>query len=144
MISPVLFAIKTWKQIVCTSMTADFLVAALLKFEKRDGQYFSFVSDTIPRVRNTGLQRRYTGKLAGLEVQGGDAMHEVWVDPRKAPNEHIERALPVNLWYSLNGRQGKGNIMKLESQTTDSMFDEILATSFEGYFKQRFGRSVKL
>jgi hypothetical protein len=139
-----LFAIKTWKQIVCTSMTADFLVATLLKFEKRDGQYLSFVSDKISRVRNTGLPRRYNSKLAGLEVQGDDAMHKVWVDPSTAPNEHIKRALPVDLWYSLNGRQGQGNIMKPESQTSDSMFEEILAPSFEGYFEQRFGRSVKL
>ena len=114
------------------------------EFEKRDGQYLSFVSDTISRIRNTGLMRRYTGKLAGLEVQGDDAMHEVWVDPSKAPNEHIKRVLPVDLWYSLDGRQGKGNIMKPESQTSDSVFEEILATSFEGYFKRRFGRSVKL
>lgn len=75
MISPMLFAIKTWKQIVCTSITADFLVATLLKFEKRDGQNLSFVSDTISRLRNTGLLRRYTGKSAGLEVQDDDAMH---------------------------------------------------------------------
>jgi hypothetical protein len=87
------------------------LVATLLKFEKSDGQYLSFVSDTISRVRHTGLLRRYTGKLAGLEVQGDGVMHEVWVDPSKAPNEHIETALPVDLWYSLNGRQGEGNIM---------------------------------
>ena len=66
-------------------------------------------------------------------------MHEVWVDSSKAPNEHIETALPVDLWYSLNGSQGKGNIMKLESQTSDNMFEEVLATSLEGYFKQRFG-----
>jgi hypothetical protein len=44
------------------------LVATLLKFEKSDGQYLSFVSDTISRVRHTGLLRRYTGKLSGLEV----------------------------------------------------------------------------
>ena len=115
------------------------LVAALLEFEKSDGQYLSFVSDTILRVENTGLLRRYTGELAGLELQGNDVMHEAWVDPSRASNEHIEKALPVDLWYSLNGRQGKGNIMKPESQTSDSMFEETLATSFEGYFKQRFG-----
>jgi hypothetical protein len=144
MISPILCAARTWKQIVCTWMTADFLVATLLKFEKRDGQYLSIVGNTISRVRNTGSLRRYTGKLVGLEVQGDDAMHEVWVDPSKAPNEHIESALPVCFWYSLNGRQVKGNIMKPESQTSDSMFEETLATSFEGYFKQRFGGSAKL
>jgi len=144
MISPMLFAIKTWKQIVCASATADFLVATLLKFEKRDGQYLSFVRNTISRVRDTGLLRMYTGKLAGLETQGDDAMHEVWVDPSKAPNELTESVLPVGFWYSLNGRQGKGNIMKPESQTNDSMFEETLATSFEGYFKQRFRGSANL
>ena len=139
-----LFAIKTWKQIVCTSITADFLVATLLKFEKRDGQYLSYISNTISRVRNTGLLRMYTGKLAGLEMQGDDAMHKVWVDPNKAPNERIESASPVGFWYSLNGRHGKGNIVKPVSQTNDSMFEETLSTSFEGYFKQRFRGSAKL
>ncbi|RYO53892.1 hypothetical protein AA0116_g10208 [Alternaria tenuissima] len=139
-----LFAIKTWKQIVCASATADFLVATLLKFEKRDGQYLSYISNTISRVRNTGLLRMYTGKLAGLEMQGDDAMHKVWVDPNKAPNERIESASPVGFWYSLNGRHGKGNIVKPVSQTNDSMFEETLSTSFEGYFKQRFRGSAKL
>jgi hypothetical protein len=119
-------------------------VATLLKSEKSHNQYLNFVSDTTSRVRNTGLLRRHTGRLAGLEVQGDDAMHEVWVDPSKAPNEHIESALPVDFWYLLNGKEGKSNIMKLESQTSDNMFKEIPATPFEGYFKHRFGGSAKL
>lgn len=51
-------------------------MATLLKFEKRDGQNLSFVSDTISRVGNTELLRRYTSKSAGLGVQDDDdAMH---------------------------------------------------------------------
>lgn len=119
---------------------AEFLVATLLEPDKSANQFLNVVSDTISHSQIAKLLREYTGKEAEMDVQGEEAMHEIWENPDKAPKELPESAFPVNFWYLVKGTQGKGLFVRPKSQIHNDLFPAVRRTTFEKYFQGRFQR----
>ncbi|KAF1943871.1 hypothetical protein EJ02DRAFT_443008 [Clathrospora elynae] len=106
---------------------ANFLVATLLGPLRSENQYLNV----------------YTGKKVGLDVQGVDALHEVWVNLKKAPKDYTERSFSVDFWYLVKGTQGKGEFVRPKSQIHNALFPDVTITPFKGYLKQSFGKGGK-
>lgn len=118
---------------------ANFLVATLLEPAKSENQFLNIVSDTISHSQIAKLLVHYTGKEVKMDILGEEKMHEIWDDPRKAPDEHAKSAFPVDFWYLVKSTQGKGEFIRPKSQIHNELFPHLTYTTFDQYFSNRFG-----
>lgn len=118
---------------------ATFLVATLLEPAKSENQDLNVVSDTISHRKIGELLEKFSGRKVELDVKGLEEMEKVIEDPGRAPKELTESAFPVDFWHLVKGLQGMGRFVRPKSQIHNGRFAGVKETTFEGYFRQRFG-----
>ncbi|KFA47497.1 hypothetical protein S40293_02186 [Stachybotrys chartarum IBT 40293] len=107
------------------------------KFQKN--QYLNFPSDTISHTEIATLLEKYSGKPVKKDIISEDEIHEVVKDPSRAPEEMSNSAFPVDFWFLFKGSQGQGRFLRPPGQNHNHLFPYIVPTTFEDYFKGRFG-----
>ncbi|PVI05426.1 hypothetical protein DM02DRAFT_715739 [Periconia macrospinosa] len=118
-----------------------FLVATLLEPQKSHNQFLNVVSDTISHEEIKALLEKYSGKEVVLDVRDLSEMHKVIDTEGECIKEEElkDSAFPVDFWFLVKGLQGSGRFVRHPSQIHNGRFPEVRRTSFEKYFKERFG-----
>ncbi|KAL0563730.1 hypothetical protein V5O48_018332 [Marasmius crinis-equi] len=119
---------------------AKYLVATLLEPEKSKNQYMNFTSDNISYNDIASLLEKYSGKPVRKEIRSLYEVHEVLADPSRAAKGLEESAFPVDFWYLVKGLQGEGRFRRPPGQSHNRLFPSIKPTTFEEYFRERFGK----
>jgi hypothetical protein len=120
---------------------AHFLVATLLEPDKSHNAFLNIVSDTISHTAIKSLLESYSGKEVKFDVRPIEALHAVWEGgPDSVQEEELkDSAFPVDFWFLVKGMQGSGKFVRPKSQIHNGVFPDVGRTTFEKYFKERFG-----
>lgn len=119
---------------------AAYLVASLAEPEKSRNRHLNFKSDTISLNDIADMLEKYSDKPVRKEPIPIESMHAVIADPSAAPQD-LQNAspFPVDFWYLVKGMQGLGRFRRPDGEYHNDLFPGVRRTTFEDYFKGKFG-----